>query len=146
MGWERRYNKKEQKKMSMKIPSAFDFLNCCKKKLIHRNLNWTELGKQKGALSCSETTAEPTGRRKTPFLTRTQPMKSHGLFVYYSPPNFLFLSVKASSFLCCGGDLNKACHGFRPRIAILCWSQVNLPFLEKYLWVYFRSTLSIKEK
>ena len=27
-------------------------------------------------------------------------MKGHGLFVYCSPPNFLFLSIKVFSFLC----------------------------------------------
>ena len=30
-------------------------------------------------------------------------MESHGLFVYYSPPNFLILSIKAVSLPCCVG-------------------------------------------
>ena len=30
----------------------------------------------------------------------TQPMKGHGLFVYYRSPNFLFLSIKVFSFPC----------------------------------------------
>ena len=30
-------------------------------------------------------------------------MKSHGLFVNYSPPNFISTSIKAFSFLCCVG-------------------------------------------
>ena len=34
------------------------------------------------------------------FLAKTQSMKSHGLFVYYIAPNFLFLPIKAFSFLC----------------------------------------------
>ena len=29
-----------------------------------------------------------------------------------------------------------ACHGFRPQVAILCWSQINLILLEIYLEDY----------
>lgn len=39
------------------------------------------------------------------FLARTQTMKSHTLFAYYGPPNFLFLPMKASSFPCAGGPV-----------------------------------------
>ena len=35
------------------------------------------------------------------FLARTQPMKSHGLFVYHSLPKFLFSCIKVFSFLFC---------------------------------------------
>ena len=56
------------------------------------------------------------------FLARTQPMKSHGFLVYNSPPNFLFLYIKELPFPCHSGDLQVACHGCKPQIAILCLS------------------------
>ena len=38
-------------------------------------------------------------------------------------------------------DLHRVHHGFRPQIAILCWSQINSSLLEKYWqFIYFRST------
>ena len=107
------------------------------KKLIDGNLNLIELGAQKGELSCPEMIAEPNRKKKDSpsFLVRTQPMKSHGLFVHYCPPNLLFPSIKGFSFPCCGADLHVARHGCRPRISILCWSQINPSLLEKYLAV-----------
>lgn len=65
-----------------------------------------------GELSCSVKIAEPYRKKKdsSSFLTRTQPTKSHGL-VYYSPPNFLFSSMKVLSFPYCGEDLHLAHHG-----------------------------------
>ena len=41
--------------------------------------------------------AKPNRKKKDSsfFLARIQPMKSHGLLVYYCPPNFFFLSVKS---------------------------------------------------
>ena len=49
--------------------------------------------------------AEPNRKRKysPSFLARAQPMKSRGLFVYYSPPNFLLLFIKNVLFLCPAG-------------------------------------------
>ena len=48
---------------------------------------------------------EPNRKKKDSisFLARTQPMKSHGIFVYQSLPNLLFISVKALSFPCYAG-------------------------------------------
>lgn len=48
--------------------------------------------------------AEPN-KKKDPssVLARSQPMKSHGSFVYSSCPSCLFLSMKAFSFPCCQG-------------------------------------------
>ena len=37
------------------------------------------------------------------FLMKTQPMKSYELFVYYSPPDFLFLAIIIFLFPCCEG-------------------------------------------
>ena len=72
---------------------TYNYIMC--KKLINRNLSWIELGDQKGELSQSVTIAEPNRKKKNFFSGNwTQPMKSHGFFVYCSPPNFLFLSVK----------------------------------------------------
>lgn len=49
-----------------------------------------------GWLSHPETTAEPSRKKKTaPFLPRTQPTKSHGFWVYFSLPKFLFFSTKS---------------------------------------------------
>ena len=72
--------------------------NC--KKLINWNLNYLEFPEQKGELSCPVTIVEPNRKKKytSSFLERTQPMKSHVLFVYYSPPDYLFSSVKEFSF------------------------------------------------
>lgn len=46
-----------------------------------------------------------TNRKKdsSSFLARTQTMKSHKLFIYYGPPNSLFLSIKVFSFSSIGG-------------------------------------------
>ena len=43
---------------------------------------------------------EPNKKKKvsSSFLKRTQPMKSHRLFVYYSPLNYLSPSMKVFSF------------------------------------------------
>ena len=60
------------------------------KKLINRNLNL--IWKTRRMI------AEPNRKKKDAsfFLARTQPIKSHGLFAYYSPPNFLFPVIKVS--------------------------------------------------
>ena len=48
-----------------------------------------------------------SNRRSHFFLVRTQPIKSHNLFIYQSPPNFLFLSIKwyTNTFLYTVADL-----------------------------------------
>ena len=79
---------------------------------------------------------EPNWKKKSSsFLARAQPMKGHGLLVYYSPPNFLFLSIKAFSFPCplgtCMCLTMVACLVCR---SLLCW--INPSLLEKYLGVY----------
>ena len=57
------------------------------------------MGDQKGALLPPAMIIEPNMEKKCfSFLTMTQPMKGHGLFVYYRSPNFLFLSIKVFSF------------------------------------------------
>lgn len=69
-------------------------------------------------------------------------MKSPGLLVYHSPPHFLFSSIKASSFLCCGRTyMWLTIVADRSQIAIFCWFLVN-PFLLGHIWqsVYFKST------
>ena len=50
--------------------------------------------------SCPEVTAQTNWKKKdsSSFLARTQQMKSHGLFVYHSPPKFLCISIKVFSF------------------------------------------------
>ena len=50
-----------------------------------------------------ETKEKPKKKRKDSysFLARNQTMKSHGLFVYYSLPNFLFSCIKIFSFPFC---------------------------------------------
>ena len=42
----------------------------------NRNLSYTQLSHQKGELSCPEIITEPTGRKKTSFLAKAQPMKA----------------------------------------------------------------------
>ena len=76
--------------------------------------------------------AKPNRKKKDSsfFLARIQPMKSHGLFVYYSPPNFLFLSINEFSFPYHAGDLQVARRGCKPQIAILSCSQIN-PFFAR---------------
>ena len=47
-------------------------------------------------------TVESNRKRKdSSFLTRTQPMKSHGLTVYYNPPVFPFSSINECFFSWC---------------------------------------------
>lgn len=82
--------------------------------------------------SHSVKTAETNGRRKTASLpARTQPMKSHRLFVYYSPPSFLFISTEAFSF---GGLAYGLALAAVPELQFSADSNSSL--LEKYLAVY----------
>ena len=65
-----------------------------KKILINRHFNYIELVGQKRELSHPVTVAKPNREKdSSSFLARTQPMKIHELFVYYSLPNFLFPSI-----------------------------------------------------
>lgn len=50
-------------------------------------------------------TTEPKRKKNNSsfFLAGIQTKKSQTLFAYSGPPNFLFLSMKASSFPCAGG-------------------------------------------
>lgn len=69
----------------------------------------------------------------------TRPLRSHGLFVYYSPPSFLFLCKKCSLSLAVWG-----CARGSPWLKtlycnpLLIWKKQSL--LEKYLVVCFRLT------
>ena len=45
-------------------------------KKFNRNLNYTQLGHQKGELSYPEIITEPKGRRKISFLAKAQPTKA----------------------------------------------------------------------
>ena len=76
------------------------FSGVCKSNKQKPQLN--RAGRQEGALSCPVTIVEPSRKKKgsSSFMARVEPMKSHGLFIYSSPPNFLFPSMKASFFLC----------------------------------------------
>lgn len=59
------------------------------------------MGDQKGELSYSviKVIAEPNRKKKNSFFPdKVSANESHGLFVYYNPPNFLFPSIKAFSF------------------------------------------------
>ena len=89
-------------------------------------------GDQKGALPRSVTVTEPNRKKKdfSSFLAKTQPMKSHGLFVYFSASNFLFLSIKAFSFPCLWG----LAQGCRHWIAILYWIWIK-PIISASLFV-----------
>ena len=52
-------------------------------------------GRPEGGLSPPAPIAEPRRNNdSSSFLARTQPMKSHGLFVYCSPPCFCFPLLK----------------------------------------------------
>ena len=80
--------------------------------------------------------AESNRKKKySSFLARIQPMKSHRLLVYYSPPNFLFSCIRVLLPLPCW-DLHRAHHNCRLQSVILCWCQINPFLLEKYLAVY----------
>ena len=99
---------------------------------------WVDLVDQP---SLSEIVAELNRKMKDyfSFLTSTQSMKIHEVFVYSSYTSFfLSIDVFSSSLLC--GNLNIANHGCRPQIAKLCWSQINPSWLEKYLAVYSKAT------
>lgn len=72
-------------------------------------------------LSCPETIIELDRKNKdgSSFLATIQPTKV--MFVFYSPLNFLYPLSKHSLSLAFR-DLQVACHGGRPQIAILCRS------------------------
>ena len=72
-------------------------------KLLNRSLSEIELGAWKGALSCPEMAIESDRMDSCSLLARTQPMKSHGLIAYYSPPSFLSPSIKMFFFSWCEG-------------------------------------------
>ena len=86
----------------------------------------------------SWTIAESTRKKKvsSSFLGRTQTMKTHGLFVYWSSPNFRSLPVE--SFLLplpCEALHVDGC-GCRPLILqFSAWAPINPSLLEKYLAV-----------
>lgn len=62
------------------------------------------MGAQKGDVSCPKLIAESNRKKdSSSFLAKAEPMKIHELFVYYSPTNFLFPSIKEFSFPCFGG-------------------------------------------
>lgn len=65
------------------------------------------------------------GRRKIPLLCDNNSAKEKPWTLYYSPPNFLFPSMKASSFPYPVWALPVTCCGCRLQIAILCWSPIN---------------------
>ena len=76
---------------------------------------------QKKALSCPTRIADPNGKTKdsSSLLARAQPMKTHKLFIYSSPPSCLFSSIKKFSF----PSHLRTCmwlHGCRPQTAVLC--------------------------
>ena len=53
-------------------------------------------------------------KKKDSFPGKDTANKNHGLFVYESPPNFLFPSIKVFSFPCCERDLHPAQQTCRP--------------------------------
>ena len=57
-----------------------------------------ELGDQNRELSCTGPIAEPNRKKKDFFPGKNSAKKNHRLLIYYSPPNFLFLSIKTFSF------------------------------------------------
>lgn len=110
--------------------------------LINRNLSEKELG-DKQELSHPVKAAELKGQTKDSFfLAKTEPVKSPGLPVYCSPPNFPFLPVKTFSFPC-GAGTGTWLIMVADWIAILWWSQINSSFLEKYLTVYHLFFVSV---
>ena len=69
----------------------------------------------------------------------TQPLRSHGLFVYYSPPSFLFLCKKCSlSFAIWGYARGSPWLKTLYCNPLLIW--INPSLLEKYWAVCFRLT------
>lgn len=98
---------------------------------------WIDLVDQS---SLSEIVGELNRKKKDyfSFLTSTQSMKSHEVFVYSRYTSFfLSINVFSSPLLC--GNLNIANHGCRLQIEKLCWSQINPSWLEKYLAVYSKT-------
>ena len=107
------------------------FLRQCKK-FINRNLKLVELGYQKEERSHTAKMAESTSRRdSSSSLSRTQPIKSHRLFLIHSL-QLPFPFYKSILLLPCGG-LHMAHHGCRSQTAILCWFWIN-PFCWRNTW------------
>ena len=55
--------------------------------------------------------------------------------LFPEPSQLPFLLHESMLLPLLSGNLHMAHHGCRPWIAILCWPQINPPFLEKYLTV-----------
>ena len=89
--------------------------------------------KTRSGMSHLQHLQSPTARRKT-FLS-LQGFSQWKVMDHNNPPNFLFLYKRVLLPLPFG-DLHVTHHGCRHWIAILCWSQINPPLLEKYLIVY----------
>lgn len=65
--------------------------------------------------------AKQEKRRDTSsFQTRTQPMKSPEVLVYYGPHGFFCIPKKGILLLLSYGDVHMAHHGCRPSTAIIC--------------------------
>ena len=97
------------------------------------------MGAQKGDVSCPKLTAESNRKKdSSSFLARPEPMKIHELFVYYSPTNFLFPSIKNSPFLAVGEYARGLPQLHTPNFSPLLIS-INSSLLEKYLFLVYLS-------
>ena len=67
--------------------------------LVHTN-SYPELRYQVGAPPIPATTAELNRKKKNSFPGKESVKQRHSLLVYYGPPKFLVLSIKAFSLLC----------------------------------------------
>ena len=85
---------------------------------------------ERGELSHPETITEPKKKDSSSFLVRTQPIKSHGLFVYSSPPTSFSSLFKSSPSIA----MQALAYGLLIHV-ILCWYWINLSLLEKHLAV-----------
>ena len=98
---------------------------------VKRKLKQIELGDQKGKPSYPE---RKTGRRLPFFAGWTHPVKSHGLYIYYSHPNFI-----SPLQMCPSLGMWELAHGFSCLQTPSCNSQLipnRSSLLEKYLAAY----------
>ena len=107
-----------KKKMPLKLENLTLDQQCFQRKILIKRQKCKKINKQKPQLNrmgrpeggtlifCNNSSAHKKKKDSFSFLSRTQPMKSHGLFVYYSLPNFLFTSIKVF-FNCLAGTCTR---------------------------------------
>ena len=117
--------------------SSLHILSVCEKKKTKKRPQLKTFVRPEGKAPIPASVESSEKKENTSsFQPKTQPMKSHGLFIIFLPNLFSCLCHKIVLLILPCGDLKLTCHCCRPSIAILCWSWISPSVLEKYLVPY----------